>query len=66
MDAGLILDRTQGGSEQPTWVKGTADTGIFGLLKLKDPHTERLPVITFRCPTCGRLESYAQAASTDR
>jgi len=25
MDAGLMLDRTHGGSEQPNWIKGTAD-----------------------------------------
>ena len=42
MDAGLMLDRTHGGSEQPTWIKGTADKGIFGLIKARD--RERLPV----------------------
>ena len=55
-----MLDRTQGGSEQPMWIKGTADKGIFGLLKIKERDRERLPVVTFRCPKCGRLESFAQ------
>ena len=58
MDAGLMLDRTHGGSEQPMWIMGTADKGIFGLIKERD--RERLPVVTFRCPKCGRLESFAQ------
>ena len=42
MDASLMLDRTHGGSEQPIWIKGTADKGIFGLIKARD--RERLPV----------------------
>ena len=58
MDAGLMLDRTHGGSEQPMWINGTADKGIFGMIKEGD--RERLPVVTFRCPKCGRLESFAQ------
>jgi hypothetical protein len=58
MDPGLLLDRTHGGSEQTMWIKGTADKGIFGLLKERG--RERLPVVTFRCPKCGRLESFAQ------
>ena len=58
MDAGLMLDRAPGGPEQPMWIKGTADKGIFG--KIKEHDRERLPVVTFRCPTCGRLESIAQ------
>ena len=58
MDAGLMLDRTHGGSEEPTWIKGTADRGIFDLIMERD--RERLPVVTFRCPKCGRLESFTQ------
>jgi len=64
MDAGLMLDRTHGGSEQPMWIKGTADKGIFGLIKVRD--RERLPVVTFRCPKCGRLESFARTPAGPR
>ncbi len=60
MDGGLILDRTQGGPEEPMWIKGAADKGFFG--KIKDHDRERFPVTTFRCPKCGRLESFARTA----
>jgi hypothetical protein len=53
----LMLDRGPV-SEQPMWIKGTADKGIFG--SIKERGRERLPVVTFRCPNCGRLESFAQ------
>jgi hypothetical protein len=59
-DAGLMLDRTHRGSEQPMWIQGTADKRIFGLIKERD--RERLPVVTFRCPQCEHLESFAQTA----
>ena len=58
MEAGLMLDQTSGRAEQPLWIKGVAETGFFGHLKVGE--RERLPVATFRCPTCGRLESFAQ------
>lgn len=58
MEAGLMLDRKDGASVQPTWIKGTADKGFFG--HIKEGGRERLPVLTFRCPTCGRLESFAE------
>jgi hypothetical protein len=60
MDAGVIIDQTHGRLEQPMWVKGTAEKGFFGHLKVNERDQERLPVVTFRCPTCGRLESFAQ------
>jgi hypothetical protein len=60
MDPGLILDRAQGGPEQPMWIKGAADKGFFG--KIKERDRERFPVVTFRCPKCGSLKSFAQTA----
>ena len=58
MEAGLMLDRKDGASVQPTWIKGIADKGFFG--HIKEHGRERVPVVTFRCPTCGRLELFAQ------
>jgi hypothetical protein len=60
MDAGLMLDRAggRGGSEEPMWIKGAADKGFFG--NIKEHGRERKPVVTFRCPKCGRLESFTE------
>lgn len=60
MEAGLMPDRTNHASDQPMWIKGTAEIGFFGHIKEGD--RERLPVVTFRCPKCGRLESFAHKA----
>ena len=58
MDTGLMLDRTHGGSEEPMWIQGAAEKGFFG--HIKEGGRERIPVVTFRCPRCGRLESFAR------
>ena len=58
MDVGLMLDHAGGLPEQPVWIKGAADKGFFG--KIKEHDRERMPVVTFRCPKCGRLESFTE------
>lgn len=62
MDSGFIVDFTHGtsASAQPSWVKGTAEPSFWSGLKLGGK--ERLPVVTFRCPKCGQLKSFAQPA----
>lgn len=61
MDSGFIVDFTYGAdlSEQSSWVEGTAEPSLWKGLKLGDK--ERLSIVTFRCPTCGQLKSFAQA-----
>jgi hypothetical protein len=61
MDAGFIVDFTYGtdASEQPSWVQGTAEPSFWKGLKLGGK--QRLPIVTFRCPTCGQLKLFAQA-----
>jgi hypothetical protein len=60
MDSGFIVDFTYGtdASEQSSWVKGTAEPSFWKGLKLGDK--QRLPIVTFRCPKCGQLKSFAQ------
>ena len=60
MDSGFIIDFT--GSEfskQSSWAEGTAKRNFWGSV-LGDK--QRLPIVTFRCPTCGQLKSFAQEA----
>ena len=58
MEAGFVLDHTQHSSGlQSTWVEGEPERSFWTGVKVKG--RERLPVTTYRCPTCGYLESYA-------
>ena len=60
MDSGFIVDFVHGTSfsEQPSWVPGPAEQSFWYGLKLGGK--QRLPVVTFRCPKCGQLKSFAQ------
>ena len=58
MDSGFVVDFT--GSEwskQSSWVEGTAEPSWGSVVGDK----QRLPIVTFRCPKCGQLKSFAQA-----
>lgn len=59
-EEGFILDVTQRGYLQTTWVRGTPEPSFWTSLKLKGKI--RRPVVTLRCSRCGYLESYAQDA----
>jgi hypothetical protein len=61
MDSGFIVDFTYGtdASEQSSWVEGTTEPSWWTGSVLGDK--QRLPIVTFRCPTCGQLKSFAQA-----
>jgi hypothetical protein len=63
MEQGFITDTTYGGIVQETWVTGAPETSFWGSLKVRGK--ERLPVSTYRCPTCGYLESYANSPGSD-
>ena len=61
MDSGFIVDFTYGtdASEQSSWAKGTPEPSFWTGLKLGNK--ELLPILTFRCPKCGQLKSFAHA-----
>jgi hypothetical protein len=57
MDEGYIVDNASGIWVQSEWVEGPPQTSVWGL-KLRGKQRRR--VMTFRCPGCGYLESYAK------
>ena len=60
MELGVIIDVGYGAVTQSSWVDGEPEKSIWTGLKLKG--RVRIPVITYRCPHCGYLESYAPPA----
>jgi hypothetical protein len=57
MQKGYIPDATYGGGVLGTWVEGEVETGFLGAIKLKGK--TRRTITTYRCNSCGYLESYA-------
>jgi predicted RNA-binding Zn-ribbon protein involved in translation (DUF1610 family) len=61
---GYILDRAHGAYKQCTWIGGTPEERKFLGLDMQSLNTtgrDQIPVTTYRCPSCGFLELYAQA-----
>ena len=57
MEAGFVLDRTYGANLQATWVEGAPTKSFWTGLKIG--RLVSRPVTTFRCSSCGYLESFA-------
>jgi predicted nucleic-acid-binding Zn-ribbon protein len=58
MEGGFILDHTNNASARvETWVEGEPTKSFWTGLKIKDRHQHS--VTTYRCDSCGYLESYA-------
>ena len=57
MEQGFILDTTYGTMKPQKWVEGAPQYSVWFGLKLWGK--QRLDVSTYRCPSCGLLESYA-------
>jgi hypothetical protein len=59
MVGGYLLEAGESNARSVTqWVEGEPEKSFWVGLKLKD--RDVMPVITFRCPSCGYLESYAR------
>ena len=54
MEEGVTLDLES--SHAQTWIRGPVEKGLFGI---KTHGKEQLRVVSFRCPTCGYLKTYA-------
>lgn len=63
MTTGFSLDHTYGTNLQGMWVEGHPENSFWTGLKLKGRKV--LPVTTYRCPSCGLLQSYARPEQRD-
>jgi hypothetical protein len=57
MAIGFVPDGTHAGFAQQNWLPGEPEPGFWTGIKMKK--NQAVPVLTFRCPNCGYLESYA-------
>jgi hypothetical protein len=57
IEPGWVVDKTHAGYEQESWSPGEPQPSFWTGLKLEK--NKIIPVTTFRCPSCGYLESYA-------
>ncbi|MGH7201310.1 MAG: PF20097 family protein [Planctomycetaceae bacterium] len=64
MEEGFLLDRSYGGAAwQAVWHRGfPEERTVFGLKTdtLKMSKSQMLRIITYRCPDCGLIRSYAK------
>jgi hypothetical protein len=58
MVQGFVLDNTYGARIVSQWAEGSPKKSFWAGTKL--PEEKLIPIGTFRCKTCGFLESYAQ------
>jgi hypothetical protein len=57
MHEGFLLDRSHNAVRVAQWAEGAPEYWLLRVLKMRG--RRKLPVRTFRCATCGLLESYA-------
>ena len=57
MDEGFIVDHTHGGQTQAHWVEGPPQFSFWWGINASGKERK---VVTFCCPKCGFLESYAK------
>ena len=64
MEEGFVMDIGHSSVTQSTWVEGKPERSLWTGLLIKEglliKDRQKLSVTTFRCETCGFLESYAK------
>lgn len=59
LERGFMLDKGESDiTSQATWASGEPDNSFFRLSAARSG-SMTLPVVTYRCKSCGRLESFA-------
>ena len=62
LEIGFMID-TGHGVTQAQWASGEPNSKLWRLSAIQSG-SRVLPVVTYRCKSCGRLESFAPAAAT--
>ena len=63
LENGFILDKGDYDvTTQATWASGDPNTSFWRMSAVKSGN-KTIPVVTYRCKNCGRLESYARGAA---
>ena len=63
LERGFMLDKGESNiTSQAVWASGEPNTSWFRLSAAKSG-SMTMPIITYRCKTCGRLESFAHSAA---
>jgi hypothetical protein len=57
MEQGFVIDNTHGGRMVSHWAAGAPSKSFWTGLRL--PEEKVIPIGTFRCRSCGFLESFA-------
>ena len=63
MERGFVLDFTHHGFANATWQSGEPEKKTFLGLdtgRVKHDEAKMIAIATYRCPSCGYLESYAR------
>jgi len=58
MEQGFVLDKTHGAQMVSQWVPGAPLKSFW--VGTKAPGDDLVPIGTYRCSSCGYLESYAR------
>lgn len=58
MQRGFVLETYD--MSNPRWIAGEPESGFAVVLKTR--RRPKLDIVTYRCPKCGLLESYATSA----
>ncbi len=58
MEQGFVLEKLVGGLDISRWVSGPALKSLWTGVKSDEPLS--IPIGSFRCKSCGYLESYAR------
>jgi hypothetical protein len=58
MELGFLVDNAHGAVAEPLWADGPLEVSFWTGVKMKGREKRR--VETYRCESCGYLESYAR------